>query len=278
LQEEYFEASLDNDVAPLKAIVDDKKELKLYRIEAAFTTGLLLWLKGKAADFYREAIELAEKVPKQQKRHKVMASIESSDGIRSVSLGLRPMVDLIPGIVNVCKRNIQRMDRSMSKYIPPPEQRLRSDGTPMPRTQRFTGVPVGPMVGDEGVLTQGEVDQLLKVGGERCDCCGKSREELGTKLLNKCSGCEKAYYCSRECQVKQWKAGHKKWCRKPGEFKPGDYIRLQGLQSQPQLNGTLVQVVGQDPKTKGRWGVKVQGGTKTISVSSEKMEQLRPLK
>ena len=281
LQEEYFQASLEADIIPLKAIVNDKKELKLYRIEAAFTTGILLWLRGKreeAADYYREAIDLAEKVPKQEKRHKVVASQESPDGTHVIGLALQPMEDLIPGIVKVCKSNIQRMDASMAQHMPPPEQRFRSDGTPMPRTPRFTGIPVGPMVGDEGILTAEEVDQLLKVGGERCDCCGKSREELGRKLLDVCSIYKKGYYCGRECQTKQWKAGHKKWCRKPGELKAGDYVRLQGLQAKPELNGTLVKVVGEDSNNKGRWEVKVQGGTKTISVAAEKMEQLRPLK
>ena len=127
-------------------------------------------------------------------------------------------------------------------------------------------------------LTLEEMDQLLKVGGERCDCCGKSREELGKTLLEYCTACKKAYYCGEDCQKKQWKAGHKKWCRKPGVFKPGDYIRLNGLQSKPELNGSLMRVVGEDPNNKGRWEVKVQGATKSISVSSEKMEQLRPLK
>ncbi|CAJ1946425.1 unnamed protein product [Cylindrotheca closterium] len=279
LTEEYFTASLENDINPLKDIVEDNKELKLFRIEAAFATGLLLWMRGnreEAADYYRHAIQLAEKIPKQEKKHKLVATVESPTG--NHRLGFQSMGELIPGIVKVCTGNLQRMQAGISSNLPPPEHGLRSDGTPFPSTQRFTGVPVGHVSDDGSILSQAEVDKLIQVGGERCDCCGKSREELGRLFLDRCSGCSKAYYCNRDCQMKQWKAGHKKWCRKPGVFKPGDYVRLHGLQSQPQFNGTVVQVVHEDPNAKGLFAVKIQGGTKSVSISSEKMEQLRPLK
>lgn len=30
-----------------------------------------------------------------------------------------------------------------------------------------------------------------------------------------CAGCESARYCSRECQVRHWREGHERYCRKP---------------------------------------------------------------
>lgn len=43
---------------------------------------------------------------------------------------------------------------------------------------------------------------------EKCETCGK------VGVSKHCSQCRKAYYCSRECQVAAWKAGHKNECGK----------------------------------------------------------------
>lgn len=51
---------------------------------------------------------------------------------------------------------------------------------------------------------------------EACDGCGKS----GVSKF--CSKCRKVYYCSRACQVKGWKEGHRLICGKEGS--PGDYV------------------------------------------------------
>lgn len=44
-------------------------------------------------------------------------------------------------------------------------------------------------------------------------CCGYC---YGVGDLKKCAKCPRSY-CSRECQVKDWKSGHKVWCGKAGE-------------------------------------------------------------
>jgi len=33
------------------------------------------------------------------------------------------------------------------------------------------------------------------------------------KALSKCMGCQKAYYCSKQCQKEHWKSSHKKSCK-----------------------------------------------------------------
>ncbi|KAI9344054.1 hypothetical protein BDR26DRAFT_226676 [Obelidium mucronatum] len=49
----------------------------------------------------------------------------------------------------------------------------------------------------------------LREGG--CWTCGKPTCDDGAKLL-KCVKCGTAQYCSRDCQVKNWKEGHKTEC------------------------------------------------------------------
>ena len=43
-----------------------------------------------------------------------------------------------------------------------------------------------------------------------CHACQKAAQDT---TLKKCSRCKKVKYCSKECQVKDWK-NHKKHCRK----------------------------------------------------------------
>lgn len=48
-----------------------------------------------------------------------------------------------------------------------------------------------------------------KLAGDRCNGCGKDR---GQGKLNKCKGCLSVHYCDRQCQLVDWKAGHKADC------------------------------------------------------------------
>lgn len=42
---------------------------------------------------------------------------------------------------------------------------------------------------------------------EKCGSCGLPKPDM-----KKCSRCKKVVYCSKECQLKDWKAGHKHVC------------------------------------------------------------------
>ncbi|ROW00779.1 hypothetical protein VMCG_06524 [Cytospora schulzeri] len=49
-----------------------------------------------------------------------------------------------------------------------------------------------------------------KVKGQECETCGRD----GGNGLKSCTGCERAGYCSKECQVKGWtEGGHKSDCK-----------------------------------------------------------------
>jgi len=48
---------------------------------------------------------------------------------------------------------------------------------------------------------------LAKADGAKLSCCSGCRDELGRLLLERCHR-----FCSAECQVADWKAGHSKSC------------------------------------------------------------------
>jgi hypothetical protein len=53
-------------------------------------------------------------------------------------------------------------------------------------------------------------DESLWIKG--CHHCEKVETLLDGAKLMKCQGCKAVYYCSKECQVADWKK-HKKWCK-----------------------------------------------------------------
>jgi MYND finger/Plasmid pRiA4b ORF-3-like protein len=45
-----------------------------------------------------------------------------------------------------------------------------------------------------------------------CQVCGKQEGEAPDARLQRCGKCKNALYCSRECQIKDWKQGHRSDC------------------------------------------------------------------
>ena len=55
-----------------------------------------------------------------------------------------------------------------------------------------------------------EADRLKEVVAhtpDKCGSCGLPKPDM-----KKCSRCKTVVYCSKECQIKDWKAGHKHAC------------------------------------------------------------------
>ena len=52
----------------------------------------------------------------------------------------------------------------------------------------------------------------IKQNKYECIVCKKTDAEADGGKLKSCSRCKRVRYCSRECQVKDWKT-HKKFCK-----------------------------------------------------------------
>ena len=124
---------------------------------------------------------------------------------------------------------------------------------------------------------QQELKDRISVGGDKCDVCSLTRATLG-RTLNCCSRCKLAYYCSKECQVSAWKNGHKQACRKPGQIKVGDIMKIARVH--PAADGQLVRIVGTDPNRPGRWMVQllIVSQCPPSSYATENLVHIRPAK
>ena len=257
----------------MKQIIQDKFELKLYRVQAGFSYGLVNFDIGNrvdAAEGYREAIRIGAKIMKRTDKNISVISFTNGRDGTPVEHNT-PMKEMVSEILGKCYRNLKQLwnDMKLEDFKHP---HLRSNGTIMPESRKTYFFPHTNL----SRMKEDDFHCLLAIGGSCCDCCKKKVSD--TVILSSCAKCKMAFYCSKECQRKQWNLGHRKFCRKPGQFQEGDYVRLDGLESKPELNGMIVVVVRKlkDYESE-RWEVKCGDGGKSISVLVEKMKRLRPL-
>ena len=128
-----------------------------------------------------------------------------------------------------------------------------------------------------------EMPFYLTIGGNFCDCCGKTPNEANLPVLFKCKACRLAWYCSTSCQAKCWANGHRDCCKKFGRFEKGDKVILEGLKKRTDLNGALVSI--EDLPLCGRATVRVLYSTTNsvrngavLSIKKENLRHHRPLK
>ena len=56
------------------------------------------------------------------------------------------------------------------------------------------------------------MDRIKVEESKKCSYCLKKAEDCPGRKLKSCAKCSGAWYCSRDCQVAAWKAGHKRDC------------------------------------------------------------------
>mmetsp|Transcript_5633 Transcript_5633/g.8733 ORF Transcript_5633/g.8733 Transcript_5633/m.8733 type:complete len:339 (+) Transcript_5633:126-1142(+) len=283
LRDNYFDPT-DDDVKNMEQIFRDKHEPRLFRLEAGFTLGVIFYSRSerlKCQDYYHRAITIGEKQPKNSKQEKLeqrKMTMKTTDGGEEQ----KTMKVLMDGVLRDCQDNLNRLNRSTMRFASASEHDMVNKAAAGvanmstsrdPPKKRTHVMPLGP---GGTTLTETEFNNLIDVGGLHCDCC-----KVKAKKLLVCERCKKSYYCSAECQKKQWKNnGHKFHCRKDGEFKADDLVQIARLKSKPELNEYIVRIVGPDKHKEGRYEVRVEGAikgnNKSVSIAAGNLNQLRP--
>ena len=79
---------------------------------------------------------------------------------------------------------------------------------------------------DMGYNEAGErLKEWESYGQSYCPNC--SKETKTDEKFKQCSKCKAQWYCSKECQVEAWRAGHKKDCKRATMLKFEDYLNAE---------------------------------------------------
>ena len=254
-----------NDIKMLKKrFIYNEEEPAVYRIQATLVVGGFELQKNEfsnAAELSRHALQIMEQSPP-----------EDNDRV----IIFRPYTP--KDNANTVKSQIEKM----RKFITTDLTLLEGGGVTLEQLQHLDTIGGKRLVCKSFKLPSfGEDAKHFRnracAGGKSCDCCLKTSDELGVDSLLKCAHCKIVFYCSPECQKKDWKERHKQECRKKGQIEPGDDMWLEGLISRPDLNGRFVKVLGSVEGTENRYKVKLLGSAALpISVSGDKLVRLRP--
>jgi len=260
-------------------MMKDSSEPFAIRSDIATRLGLLKWdlgERGEAMELYYKALRYASRADadeRQQKvvlHHPMLGVVEQPAGmfLDQIVIMTKLYIQKAEGQEGIGYRDLNENSNNvaMSHVM----ENMQGRPTSALESMRRAGLPDTKEPTVPGVNAE-----RLSVGGDKCDGCKKTLEELGVSRLLICQRCLRAYYCSKACQLKSWKGGHKTACRKSDQMDQGDYMRLKGFKNQ-EYNGVVVQVVG--PLAAERWQVELHGKNKGISVAAKNLEHLRPEK
>ena len=193
-------------------------------------------------------------------------------------------------VLQLANSNRQLLDKT---FVNRSEKALNNSRVQPWRVTVFT-----PLLAKHARLCQGFAKAELSTIGEArrarktltdqlcCTMCGYVETE---SKLSSCASCLSAFYCSRECQKADWKAGHKQACalyapatpRRPpstlesalGELRGGDHVIIAGLQSAVALNGQRGTLSAFQEDT-ARWQVELPSGTTKLVKSANLTQDL----
>lgn len=268
---QYHQAQYtEDDKAYLTKLTANTNASTLERVEACFARGVLAVDAGDrktGAELYRETCEIGASARPAEIREMVLTE-QGLPGVAGVTM---------QKTIKVARANLDRMGSLPSATAQPQwpsagtAPTAPASGATKRAVSRVLGAPVGQNCAPEMQQRIGRMVAAFnryeaRAGGE-CGACGKTRlagpgpETEGVKL-SKCSKCMLAHYCSRECQ-RTAHPKHKKVCRKPGDLRPGDIVRVEGVKSKPELNGNALQVFSAAAGDEERWTVAIMGATLT---------------
>lgn len=261
----------DSDIAFLKTVGMNTSN-PIASAQSYLTRGLIFWDKGlreKAARQYRRGLESACNATKEQRQRQEMMPIGGAYRMQVIE-------PLLNDIARTLRQNLAVLENGKT-----PAGMFDN-----PASTVSGKVMVYPVKRGE---SQEEATVVSNVSGSSCNCCGAVPASRLTETddhptasnaceaLKMCQRCQRAWYCSKECQVNDWKI-HKSQCRNRYAFLPGDTATLCNLNSQPELNGTLVTVLGRDERVMSedpalqKWQVSPVG-KKPIIVTANKLDR-----
>ena len=284
LSDNSVEANKD-DMRLLEAVLDDEQEMAVNRVIMAYTKGLMRWKvmdRAVAARDHRRALEVARGATAADRAKIIYCANASTGGPCMVESGA--MVDAWAVKAAEALRELEGHgpDWSATAY---PE---RHDVAAQRNFRAIPGQPSrassGPISGrapdghhdkrymaDSSLCSQEQLNRLLDVTGKACHGCGKLSN--GAKF-NHCKTCKMAAYCGHECQLEHWRRAHRAECRKPVEFRSGDFVLLERSPAAVRSGDIMVArlVVAAGP---GKWGAEVEDG-QLQQVAEEHLRRLPP--
>lgn len=238
--------------------------------QAYLTRGLLFWDKGlreKAARQYRRGLESVSGATKEQRLRQEMLPLGGT-------YKLQVTEPLMNDVAQTLRQNLTILETGKA----PANLFANPSSTVSGKVMTY---PV------QGKLDVSKLEALTSVSGAHCNHCGampQSRVTMDTKpeaktcdSLKMCQRCQRAWYCSKECQLAAWKT-HKTECRARYLFAPGEAAILCNLNSQPELNGTIVTILAKDERVMSedpalqKWQV-APPGAKPIIVAASKLDK-----
>lgn len=262
-----------SDLQSLKAFVDDEEEPIHFRVEAAFTLAgfyiddetVISNDYELSMDYFRQILGFVEQATKQE-RNRRLPKLEK---LLPPSLGPSPGYDWTSVGDYLDNRKEQ-----VEKYVEHVEANRFGA-----RTKQAANSLLKDIHGNRGITQHVAdiIDRSTSCGGSYCDYCKRTRKALGVATLLCCSRCQMVYYCSKECQTKQWRAGHKQACRKKGEIKVGDYMKIRGGKGDP------IVVLSAVPDEIDMWEVKflalnLEPMGDSMFLPSSNLDHIRPEK
>jgi hypothetical protein len=242
------------DYEAMKKIHQDADEPMLFRWKALVAMGKMKLFHREVEEglfHLRKFLDMASSMPSQARDQQVMTALPTYDGengIKSVGAIIDEETESVRKTLNAFS-NISIIGCFVESTIP------LVDGK------------------TDGVLAR----RLTVNGGRECDCCGKTSDDIGRNCLARCTKCKQAYYCSRKCQLKQWRGGHEHACYCPGQIAVGDYMIKKELGADTTKKMQLVHVIGPGDDA-GHWKVSTSGISNSFLVEAEELLHLRPAK
>jgi len=221
----------------LNSLSKDINTPSVERTLAGFSVGLLYWLSHErehCVKLYKRTLKI--KITEAERIIDIVDGMEVMKSCGSIfDQNLVDTQDNLSALQGQYDSNNWTHDdiAKLATPIPEYENKLGMNSTSLVRVSRAKGF--------TEEITRIYTDLNLKIPGSKCDSCNILRTK--TTALMKCTRCKRKAYCSKECQHRDWSIGkHKLSCRAPENFKINDLVRINGIVSQPKLNGELVSI------------------------------------